>query len=93
MLTKEKDKEELKQDLQKLDDWSKKWLIKFHPKICKYNKITKDDVQFNYTLQGQHLLQVQEETDIGVIMGDQLSFESHMIEEWWNSWLCKFRTA
>ena len=32
IITKQGDREELQQDLQKLDEWSKKWLLKFHPK-------------------------------------------------------------
>ena len=31
-LEQKKDKEELQQDLYKLDDWRKKWLLKFHSK-------------------------------------------------------------
>ena len=80
IITKEKDKEELQQDLEKLDDWSKKWLLKFHPQKCKYVTIGKNDAQFKYTFQGQQLQKVKEEKDIGVTIDDQLSFESHMSE-------------
>ena len=81
IITKEKDKEELQQDLEKLDDWSKKWLLKFHPQKCKYMTIGKNDSQFKYTLQGQQLQKVKEEKDIGVTIDGQLSFESHMSEK------------
>ena len=46
IITKEKDKEALQQDIEKLDDWSKKWLLKFHPQKCKYMAIGKNDAQF-----------------------------------------------
>ena len=55
IITKEMDKEELQQDLEKLDDWSMKWLLKFHPQKCKYMTIGKNGAQFKYTLQGQQL--------------------------------------
>ena len=80
IITKQGDREELQQDLQKLDEWSKKWLLKFHLK-CKYMTIGKSNVHFNYTLQRQQLDKVQEEKDIGVIIDDKLSFESHMSEK------------
>ena len=75
------DRDELQQDLHILDEWSKKWLLKFHPKKCKYMTIGKDDGQFKYTLQGQQLQKVQEEKDIGVIIDDKLSFEGHISEK------------
>ena len=41
-------------------------------------KIGKDNNQFDYKLQNQRLQIVAEEKDIGVIIDDQLNFESHM---------------
>ena len=81
IITKQEYKEELQQDLQKLDEWNMKWLLKFHPSKCKYMMIGKTDTHFSYTLQGQQLQKVQEEEDLGVTIDDQLSFESHMSEK------------
>ena len=41
-------------------------------------KIGKDNNQFDYKPQNQRLQIVAEEKDIGVIINDQLNFESHM---------------
>ena len=46
----EGDRVQLQKDLDKLDKWSKDWLLKFHPKKCKYMKIGKDNNQFEYKL-------------------------------------------
>ena len=35
----EDDKEILQDDLTKLEEWSDKWLLKFHPEKCKHMKI------------------------------------------------------
>ena len=37
----EDDKEILQDDLAKLEEWSDKWLLKFHPEKCKHMKISK----------------------------------------------------
>jgi hypothetical protein len=37
----EDDKEILQDDLTKLEEWSNKWLLKFHPEKCKHMKISK----------------------------------------------------
>ena len=77
----EGDRVQLQKDLDQLDKWSKDWLLKFHPQKCKYMKIGKDNNQFEYKLQNQRLQNVAEEKDIGVIIDDQLNFESHMSEK------------
>ena len=40
--------------------------------------IGKDNKKFEYKLQNQRLQKVAEEKDIGVIIDDQLTFESHI---------------
>ena len=69
---------QLQKDLGQLDKWSKDYLLKFHPQKCKYMKIGKDNNQFEYKLQNQRLQIVAEEKDLGIIIDDQLNFESHM---------------
>ena len=44
-------------------------------------KIGKDEKNINYTLKDQKLQKVMEEKDIGVIIDDQLEFESHISEK------------
>ena len=78
VITNKEDREELQKDLTKLDQWSKDWLLKFNPQKCKCMTFGKDNKKFEYKLQNQRLQKVTEEKDIGVIIDDQLSFESHI---------------
>ena len=41
----------------------------------------KDDLNIKYMLKDQKLQKVKEEKDIGVIIDDQLDFESHLSEK------------
>ena len=81
VIANEEDRGELQKDLNQLDTWSKDWLLKFHPQKCKFMKIGKDEKNINYTLKDQKLQKVMEEKDIGVIIDDQLEFESHISEK------------
>ena len=81
VIANEEDRGELQKDLNRLDTWSKDWLLKFHPQKCKFMKIGKDDKNINYTLKDQNLQKVMEEKDIRVIIDDQLEFESHISEK------------
>ena len=81
VIANEEDRGELQKDLNRLDIWSKDWLLKFHPQKCKFMTIGKDEKNTNYTLKDQKLQKVMEEKDIGVTIDDQLEFESHISEK------------
>ena len=81
VIANEEDRGELQKDLDRLDEWSKDWLLEFHPQKCKFMTIGKDDLNIKYMLKDQKLQKVKEEKDIGVIIDDQLDFESHISEE------------
>ena len=69
----------LQSDLKKLEEWSNKWLLKFHPEKCKHMHIGKSsDVVVNYQLNDTTIDQVSEEKDIGVIIDNDLSFDTHI---------------
>jgi hypothetical protein len=73
----------LQQDLDTLGKWSEKWLLKFHPTKCISMSIgNKTKPGYNYKLNivnEEHSLQwVQEEKDIGVIIDDNLNFDTHI---------------
>ena len=70
----------LQQDLQKLHDWSNKWLLKFHPDKCKVMTIGKDSDR-SYILDGHKLQKASHEKDIGVTIDNQLTFDKHINEK------------
>ena len=59
----EDDKEILQDDLTKLEEWSDKWLLKFHPEKCKQMKISKskNEETNTYKLLGQDIETVTQE--------------------------------
>ena len=60
-------------------EWSRQWLLKYHPDKCKIMRIgKKDKPQFLYTLNGQELKYTSEEKDLGVTIDDKLKFNAHI---------------
>ena len=58
--------------------WSKKWLLKFHPKKCSCLTIGKilESPSYSYDL-SSHIELVKSIKHIGVTMGTELSFDEH----------------
>jgi hypothetical protein len=79
----EDDKEILQDDFTKLEEWSGKWLLKFHPEKCKHMKISKskNEETNTYKLLGQDIEKVTQEKDIEVIIDSELAFENHLCEK------------
>ena len=77
------DKDTLQKDLEKLTEWSEKWLLRFHPDKCKHMHIGRKDPdpEFKFKLLGNSLEKVDQEKDIGVIIDDQLNFDKHISEK------------
>ena len=75
----EEDHEALQEDIDQMQDWSNKWLLRFHPDKCKYMRIGREDDNIvNYTLNGHILKSTHEEKDLGIIIDDKLKFDSHI---------------
>ena len=79
----------LQSDLQKLETWSKAWLLKFHPLKCQVLKLGKTKSAHNYTMSSTSetgesttivLNQCHHEKDLGVIIDENLSFKEHVMQ-------------
>ena len=71
----------LQKDIDALNSWSEKWLLKFNTDKCHVLTLGKFDKILHthrYTLYGDELEHVFEEKDLGVIIDMELSFEEHM---------------
>ena len=74
----------LQEDLDKLQEWSDTWLLKFHPDKCKRMTIGKqtENTNVTYTLTKgatiHKLENVDQEKDIGVIIDSNLEFDKHI---------------
>ncbi len=72
----------LQSDLDKLHQWSEKWLLRFHPAKCKHMHIGKPVPDpAPYSLNSTNLEKVSKEKDIGVIVDEDLEFDSHIAEK------------
>ena len=83
LIKSKEDKLTLQKDLDKLSQWTNKWLLKLHPEKCKCMNIGRinPDPEFKYTLCGKELQAVDEEKDIGVYIDRKLSFDHHISEK------------
>ena len=78
------DRKYLQRDLDRLDDWSKQWLILYNTSKCKHMHIGReipDSSDMAYKLNGQELETVTEEKDIGVFIDNRLNFDKHISEK------------
>ena len=77
------DTEILQQDIDNMDEWSREWLMDFHPLKCKVLKMGKTiadlhDIFNPYTLRQHQLEVVDHEKDLGVTMDVDLIFDKHI---------------
>lgn len=80
------DVDAIQRDLDRLDEWSRIWLLRFHPDKCKILKVSKKPtIEINlhlYSNDEQHsvvnLSSCEDEKDIGVFIDDKLNFEKHI---------------
>ena len=77
----ESDVKKLQEDIEDMYEWSKKWLLKFHPKKCKYMRIGKTEVENGEYRMTEKMDKVNSEKDIGVVVDDQLEFSEHLAEK------------
>ena len=75
------DRETLQRDLQKMKEWSKIWLLQFHPDKLKHLQIsrkpTEEDQRHTYFVGDDKAKRVGSEKDLGIHMDKRLEFEEH----------------
>ena len=62
----------IQRDLDNLSSWSDKWLLKFNKDKCKVMHVGFNNIKHDYKLQGENLIKVEEEKDLGVIVKNDL---------------------
>ena len=71
----------LQADIDRLENWSKKWLLRFHPDKChvlSLGKIENTVHTHRYSICGREMEHVGEEKDLGVVIDSELSFDEHI---------------
>ena len=75
----QEDSDILQEDIEKLFQWSNKWLLKFHPDKCVTLSInSKMSEDRSYSMGNTKLKSVKQEKDIGIIIDSDLSFGEHI---------------
>ena len=68
----------LQSDINKLTDWSNTWQLKFNTDKCKVLHLGKNNPCNAYFMNGQQLLTVNVERDLGVTFDSSLEFKEHI---------------
>ena len=68
----------LQEDLNKLQQWSTKWQLKFNAKKCKVMHLGSRNSKAEYAMEGTTLNTVIEEKDLGVLIDEELKFHKHV---------------
>ena len=70
----------LQEDLKRLEDWEREWLMEFHPAKCHVLRITKkkSKVTFPYTLHGHVLEEAQSAKYLEVTISEDMSWNRHI---------------
>lgn len=72
----------LQEDLDKLQDWSNRWLLRFHPEKCKVLKLGNKKTNSEYKMRSNNKEVILEESiyekDLGVLIDNRLGFNEHV---------------
>ena len=71
----------LQADIDKLEEWSESWLLKFHPDKChvlSLGKLENTQYTHRYRICQQEMEHVFDEKDLGVIFDTDMSFHEHI---------------
>jgi len=68
----ESDKQELQQSLDRMCEWADNWGMEFNIKKCKIMHVGRNNPRFQYKMKEQDLEETEQETDIGVIITNDL---------------------
>ena len=74
----------LQGDINKLEQWSDLWLLKFHPDKCHLLTLGKfENIKYchRYKVGGKEIEHVFDEKDLGVVVDSELAFAEHITEK------------
>ena len=80
-ITTRHDSESLQNDLDSLEDWSERWLLRFNPDKCQVLTLGKfENIMHThrYKIYGTEIEHVFDEKDLGITVNSELKFEEHI---------------
>ena len=68
------------EDLKRLEEWGKEWLMEFHPAKCHVLRVSrkKYTATFAYSLHGQVLMEVKFAKYLGVTISNDMTWNNHI---------------
>merc|ERR1712018_739425 len=81
-ITNNEDKESMQQDLNIMEEWSRKWLLEFQPdKLkCIHMSSKPDEDRCSYKVGNFQVKSVVNDKDLGITVDNRLNFEEHMAQ-------------
>ena len=76
----EKDAQLLQDDLDRLQDWERMWMMEFNPDKCEAISVTnkKNPIKYDYKIHGKTLKNVENTKYLGLTIDQKLSWNSHI---------------
>ena len=76
----EKDAQLLQDDLDRLQEWEKKWMMEFNPDKCESISVTnkKKPIRYDYKIHGKTLKNVENTKSLGLTIDRKLSWNAHI---------------
>ena len=76
----EADCERLQENIDKMLFWADQWQLKFNNEKCKVLHLGKNNLGYEYKMEGEPLASTEVEKDLGVHIDNKLSFEYHILD-------------
>ena len=80
----ENDAEQLQRDINKIVEWSKTWMMKFNVSKCKHMRISRNNANSDYFMNGETGLQkletITKEKDLGIYITNNMKVENQCTE-------------
>lgn len=70
---------DLQDDLDRITAWTQDWLLSLNVDKCSVLHIGKENPRKKYTIQGNALISVKTQRDLGVVITEDLKWEAHII--------------
>ena len=70
----------LQRDMERIQEWSNKWLLVFNDEKCSTMHIGKNNLKADYILNGKPLKKTEVEKDLGVLVSNDLKPSKHVAE-------------
>ncbi len=74
----DEDQKKLQEDIDKLQEWSNEWQLRFNAKKCKVMHLGRKNLTLKYNMGEVELEEITHEKDLGVMIDQELKFDIHV---------------